>query len=122
MISIQRDAESVPAALSPEGERTRSVHSVLTLQMSRAFVREEGPDDVPSRDFALPARDDPGFDAAAAEALLEGARTGETASAEQATGYYWGEPRLAEHVRRILERARREGDDRLEQVAARYLG
>lgn len=90
--------------------------------MSRAFVREDGPDDTPQRDFALPERDDPEFDAAAAEALLEGARVGETASAEQATGYYWGEPRLREHVRRILERARRDGDDRLEQVAERFLG
>jgi hypothetical protein len=90
--------------------------------MSRAFVREDGPDDTPKRDYALPERDDPNFDAAAAAALLEGARIGETASAEQATGYYWGEPRLREHVERILEQARRSGDDRLEQVAARYLG
>lgn len=90
--------------------------------MSRAFVREDGPDDTPKRDYALPERDDPEFDAAAAAALLEGARIGETASAEQATGYYWGEPRLREHVERILEQARKSGDDRLEQVAARYLG
>jgi hypothetical protein len=90
--------------------------------MSRAFVREDGPDDTPHRDFALPPRDDPEFDAAAAEALLEGARTGETASAEQATGYYWGEPRLFGHVRHILARARRDGDERLEQVAQRFLG
>lgn len=90
--------------------------------MSRAFVREDGSDDTPQRDFALPEREDPGFDAAAAEALLEAARVGETASAEQATGYYWGEPRLREHVQRILERARRTGDDRLEQVAERFLG
>lgn len=90
--------------------------------MSRAFVREDGSDDTPARDFALPPRDDPDFDAAAAAALLEAARVGETASAEQATGYYWGEPRLREHVQRILERASREGDDRLEQVARRFLG
>jgi hypothetical protein len=89
--------------------------------MSRAFVREDGPENTPSRDFALPPRDDPTFDEAAAAALLEGARVGETASAEQATGYYWGEPRLRDHVQRILERARRDGDDRLEQVAERYL-
>jgi hypothetical protein len=89
--------------------------------VSRAFVREDGPGDTPERDYALPPRDDPGVDAAAADALLEGARVGETASAEQATGYYWGEPRLREHVQRILERARRSGDDRLEQVAERYL-
>ena len=89
--------------------------------MSRAFVREDGPDGAPERDFGLPPRDDPEFDAAAAAALLEGARIGETASAEQATGYYWGEPKLRDHVRRILQRAQREGDERLEQVARRYL-
>jgi hypothetical protein len=38
-----------------------------------------------------------------------------------ATGYYWGEPRLRDHVQRILTRARTTGDDRLEQLAERYL-
>jgi hypothetical protein len=38
-----------------------------------------------------------------------------------ATGYYWGEPALRAHVERILERARRERDDRLEQLAERFL-
>lgn len=90
--------------------------------MSRAFVKEDGPDETPRRDYALPPRDDPQFDAAAAAALLEGARVGETASAEQVTGYYWGEPRLREHVQRLLQRARRENDERLVQVAERYLG
>ena len=90
--------------------------------MSRAFVNEDGTGEGPVRDYGLPPREDPGFDAAAAEALLEGARVGDTASAEQATGYYWGEPRLRRHVERILERARRQNDERLEQVALRYLG
>jgi hypothetical protein len=89
--------------------------------MSRAFVNEDAGGATPRRDYGLPERDDPGFDAAAAAALLEGARAGETASAEEATGYYWGEPRLASHVRAILERARRDGDDRLEQLAERFL-
>jgi hypothetical protein len=90
--------------------------------MSRAFVNEDaGSWGDPSRRFALPPRDDPGFDAAAAEALLEGARAGDTGSAEMATGYYWGEPALHEHVRRLLEKARREGDERLEQLAERFL-
>jgi hypothetical protein len=90
--------------------------------MSRAFVKEDsGHWGDPARRFALPPRDDPGFDAAAAEALLEAARAGETGNAEMATGYYWGEPRLREHVQRILERARAEGDDRLEQLAVRFL-
>ena len=89
--------------------------------MSRAFVNEDAGDGVPRRNYALPDRDDPGFDAAAAEALLEAARVGETASAEVATGYYWGEPLLHGHVRRILDRAITEGDERLEQLARRFL-
>ena len=89
--------------------------------MSRAFVNEDAGGVTPRRDYGLPPRDDPAYDAAAAAALLEGARAGETASAEEATGYYWGEPGLAPHVRRILELARREGDDRLEQLAERFL-
>ena len=89
--------------------------------MSRAFVKEDADSGAPKRHYGLPPRDDPGFDAAAATALLEAARAGETASAEQATGYYWGEPKLHGHVRRILERARAEHDERLEQLAERFL-
>lgn len=89
--------------------------------MSRAFVNEDAGGTAPRRAYGLPARDDPDFDAAAAEALLEAARAGETESAEVATGYYWGEPRLREHVQRILARSRASGDDRLEQLAERYL-
>lgn len=89
--------------------------------MSRAFVNEDGPTGEPSRRFVLPERTDPGFDAAAAEALLEAARDGDTEAAEGATGYYWGEPKLHPHVRRILARAQRTGDDRLEQLARRFL-
>lgn len=89
--------------------------------MSRAFVNEDAGGALPRRDYGLPPRDDPGFDAAAAAALLEAARVGETASAEEATGYYWGEPRLRDHVRRLLEGAIAAGDDRLEQLARRFL-
>ena len=89
--------------------------------MSRAFVNEDAGGSAPRRGYGLPGRDDPTFDAAAAEALLEAARAGETESAELATGYYWGEPRLRPHVQRILARARAVGDDRLEQLAERYL-
>jgi hypothetical protein len=89
--------------------------------MSRAFVNEDAGGTAPRRGYGLPPRDDPGFDAAAAEALLVAARAGETESAELATGYYWGEPRLRPHVQRILTRARDQGDDRLEQLAERYL-
>ena len=89
--------------------------------MSRAFVKEESGEPGPRRNYGLPPRADPGFDAAAAAALLEAARAGETASAEQATGYYWGEPRLREHVRRLLDRARAAGDERMQQLAERFL-
>jgi hypothetical protein len=90
--------------------------------MSRAFIKEDaGNDGVPRRDYGLPPRDDPGFAAAAAAALLEGARAGETASAEQATGYYWGEPKLHAPVQSILERARAAGDERLVELAERFL-
>ncbi|MEA2724622.1 MAG: hypothetical protein QOH59_2393 [Gemmatimonadales bacterium] len=71
--------------------------------------------------FPLPDRDDPGFDAAAAQALLQGAHLGDTASAEMATGYYWGEPRLRPLVERILAEARQDGNERLEQLAERFL-
>lgn len=89
--------------------------------MSRAFVNEDAGGTGPRRAYGLPDRSDPGYDAAAALVLLEAARAGETASAEEATGYYWGEPRLHAHVRRLLERARRDGDDRLMQLAERFL-
>jgi hypothetical protein len=89
--------------------------------MSRAFVNEDAGGAVPRRDYHLPDRDDPGFDAAAARALLEAARVGEAESAEEATGYRWGEPRLAPYVRAILTEAEAASDDRLEQVARRFL-
>jgi len=89
--------------------------------MSRAFVNEDAGGGGPRRDYHLPERDDPGFDVAAARALLEAARSGETSSAEDATGYRWGEPKLAKHVRRMLADAEREGDERLEQLARRFL-
>jgi hypothetical protein len=89
--------------------------------MSRAFVDDDKDDATPRRNYGLPPRDDPGFDEAAARALLEAARAGETPAAEAATGYYWGEPSLRPHVERILEEARVAGDERLEQLASRFL-
>jgi len=90
--------------------------------MSRAFVDDDrAASGRPRRRFGLPDRDDPAFDAAAASALLEAAREGVTGDAEQETGYYWGEARLRPHVERILAEARRAGDDRLEQLAERFL-
>lgn len=93
--------------------------------MSRAFVREDAGEAVPGR-FALPPRDHPSFDAAAARALLEAARDANTGSAEAATGYRWGEPRLHRHVRRLLKEAEalpeHERDARYIRVARRFLG
>ena len=88
--------------------------------MSRAFARED-PNDPLDKDFGLPGRDDPSFDEAAARVLLEAARDGDTEAAERATGYYWGEQRLRPHVRRMLEAAQEAGDDRLAQLAQRFI-
>ena len=77
---------------------------------------------MPRRDYNLPPRDDPEFDRAAARALLEAARVNETQLAERATGYYWGEPRLRPYVESMLVDAERAQDDRLEQLARRFLG
>ena len=89
--------------------------------MSRAFVGENEQWGDPGYRIALPARDDPGFDAAAAEALIEAARNGQTGAAEVATGYYWGEKALHGEVRKILERARAARDERLIQLCERFL-
>ena len=90
--------------------------------MSRAFLRDDAEGEMPCRNYALPERDDPEFERAAARALLEAARINETQLAERATGYYWGEPRLRPFVEEMLVEAERDKDDRLEQVARRFLG
>ena len=88
--------------------------------MSRAFVNEDAaPGEAPR--YPLPPKDDPSYDAAAARALLLGAHLGDTASAEAATGYYWGDPKLRPWVERILNEAQQDGDERLEQLAERFL-
>ncbi|HMG70349.1 MAG TPA: hypothetical protein VK544_04490 [Gemmatimonadaceae bacterium] len=89
--------------------------------MSRAFVKEDAGWGDPGKRYSLPARNDPGFDEAAAEALLEGALSGETGSAESATGYYWGEKKLRPFVEAIRVRAERDRDERLAQLAERFL-
>lgn len=38
-----------------------------------------------------------------------------------ATGYYWGEPKLKPFVKEILERLRGENDERMIQLAERFL-
>ena len=87
--------------------------------MSRAFVKEDA-DGGPKKDYHLPPRDDPGFDRAAARVLVEAARAGETAAAEDATGYRWGERRLAPWIREALLEATATGDERMEQLARRF--
>lgn len=89
--------------------------------MSRAFVNEEGPAPDPRQRFPLPSRDDPGFDEAAARALLKGANEGDSDSAEVATGYRFGEPKLVPWIRRLLADARESGNERQEQLAERFL-
>jgi hypothetical protein len=89
--------------------------------MSRAFVNEDGPGPDPSLRFRLPPRDGPGFDAAAARALLQGADEGDSTAAEVATGYIFGEPLLVPYVLQLLEEARLSGNDRQEQLAERFL-
>lgn len=87
--------------------------------MSRAFVNEDAEGREPS--YVLPKRDDPQYDEAAAWALIEGADQGDSRSAELATGYKWGQAKLRPHVEKILERARKQGDERLQQLAERFL-
>ena len=91
-----------------------------TADMSRAFINEDAAAGESPR-FALPPRDDPSYDMAAARALLHGADLGDTASAESATGYYWGESKLRPLIERILDEAREDGNERLEQLAERFL-
>lgn len=89
--------------------------------MSRAFLRDDAEGEMPRRNYALPERDDPGYDRAAARALLEAACVNETQLAERATGYYWGDPLLRRYVEEVLKEAEKAKNDRLEQVARRYL-
>jgi hypothetical protein len=88
--------------------------------MSRAFARED-PNEPLEKDFGLPDHADPRFDEAAARVLLEAAREGDTEAAERATGYYWGEQKLRPYVRKLMEQALRDGDERLAQLARRFV-
>lgn len=87
--------------------------------MSRAFVKEDS-EEPPVR-YELPPRDDPAYPDAAAWALLEGANRGDSFGAEAATGYRWGEPALRPSVERIRAHARQRRDERLEELAERFL-
>ncbi|MBW3534589.1 MAG: hypothetical protein KY453_05140 [Gemmatimonadetes bacterium] len=88
--------------------------------MSRAFVNEDA-GLTPEPSYDLP---DPGskhYEEAAARALLQGADQGDSLGAERATGRRWGQSELVPHVRDLLEKARAEGDARMEQLAKRFL-
>jgi hypothetical protein len=87
--------------------------------MSRAFINEDA-GAAPER-YPLPAPDDPGYPMAAARALLRGADVGDTPGAEAATGYYFGDPALRREVEQILAEAQADGNERLEQLAERFL-
>lgn len=88
--------------------------------MSRAFVNEDA-GGAPEPDYRLPDADSAYYEEAAAWALIQGADAGDSRSAEEATGYRWGDPLLVEHVTRILERAEEEGQERVAQLARRFL-
>lgn len=88
--------------------------------MSRAFVNEDAGSE-PEPRYVLPDRDSEHFDRAAALALIEGANAGNRRSAEDATGYRWGEPRLAADVEAILEEAEGRDEHRTVQLARRFL-
>lgn len=88
--------------------------------MSRAFVNEDAGHE-PEPKYDLPEPDSPHYDEAAAWALIQGADAGDSRSAELATGYAWGEPRLVPHVQAIMLEAEMKGEDRVAQLARRFL-
>jgi hypothetical protein len=88
--------------------------------MSRAFVNEDASED-PGPKFSLPEPDSPGYEEASAWALIQGADQGDSLSAEAATGYQWGEALLVPHVQAILKDAEDQGNDRVAQLARRFL-
>ena len=89
--------------------------------MSMAFLRDDAEGEMPRRNYGLPAREDPDYDRLAARALLEAARVSETQLAERQTGYYWGEPKLHPYVEALRAEAEQAGDERMEQLARRFL-
>jgi hypothetical protein len=88
--------------------------------MSRAFVKDDAGGD-PAPRYSLPDPESPYFAEAAAWALIQGADEGDTPSAEQATGIRWGDASLVPAMREILARAEKEGQDRVAQLARRYV-
>jgi hypothetical protein len=88
--------------------------------VSRAFVKEDAGHE-PEPRYDLPDPESPHFPEAAAWALIQGADAGDSRSAELATGYAWGDPRLVAHVEKILASAEERGEGRVAQLARRYL-
>lgn len=88
--------------------------------MSRAFVNEDAASG-PEPRYVLPEPDSEHFDRAAAHALIDAANAGHRRSAEEATGCRWGEPRLASHVTGILAEAEERRQERIAQLARRFL-
>jgi len=87
--------------------------------MSRAFVKDDANE--PDPRFDLPSPDSPYFPEASAWALIRAADAGDSRSAEQATGFVWGDRRLVSHVRRILDQATGRREDRVATLARRFL-
>ncbi len=87
--------------------------------MSRAFVKEDDHEQEP--EYGLPDPDSPYYDEASAWALIQGADQGDSRSAELATGYRWGDPELVEHMRAIWVKAEEDGEERVAQLARRFL-
>ena len=87
--------------------------------MSRAFVKDDDYEREP--EYRLPDPDSAYYDEAAAWALIQGADEGDSRSAEVATGYQWGDPMLKPHVESILKDAEVAGEDRVAQLARRFL-
>ena len=87
--------------------------------MSRAFVKEDDHEEEP--DFRLPDPSSPYYAEAAAWALIHGADEGDSRRAEVATGFRWGDPDLIEEMQKILDTAEKDGEDRVAQLARRFL-
>jgi len=88
--------------------------------LSRAFVNEDATGG-PEPDFRLPDPESPYYREAAAWALIQGADEGDSRAAEDATGYRWGDPLLVPEMEAILETAEEQGEDRVAQLARRFL-
>ena len=87
--------------------------------MSRAFVKEDDSEREP--EFRLPDPNSPYYDEAAAWALIQGVDEGDSRSAELATGYRWGDSVLTSHIEKIRDDAEAAGQDRVAQLARRFL-